>query len=160
MVFAGATRQRVVLASLVTAGHKLLLLLLLLLLLTRVRFQVNSSGISAGFHVSTFHTWTFREEFARRDSPPRPSIDAQRSLRSERGTPRLRAHALPSNPCRPGWQGMGKADRQYRRQGGRQKTNLQNAVRGESAGGILPGNCWFNVEKGGTDPSRDENSGS
>ena len=37
-----------------------------------------------------------------RDSPPQPSIDPQRSLRSERGTPRFRAHALPSDPCRTG----------------------------------------------------------
>ena len=46
-----------------------------------------------------------------RDSPPQPSIDPQRSLRSERGTPRsapmhyLRTHAI-----------QGMADRQGRRQ--------------------------------------------
>ena len=29
-------------------------------------------------------------------------IDPQRNLRSERGTPRFRAHALPSDPCMTG----------------------------------------------------------
>ena len=33
------------------------------------------------------------------------ATDTQRGLRSERGTPRFRAHALPSDPCRTGaWQ--------------------------------------------------------
>ena len=34
--------------------------------------------------------------------PPQPSIDPQGSLRSERGSPRFRAHAPPSGPCRTG----------------------------------------------------------
>ena len=29
-----------------------------------------------------------------------PATDTQRGLRSERGTPRFRAHALPSDPCK------------------------------------------------------------
>ena len=57
-----------------------------------------------------------------RNSAPKSSIDAQRSLRSERGTPRLRSHALSSNPCRTGWQGMCIADKQDKWQTGERRT--------------------------------------
>lgn len=68
---------------------------------------------------SRFHVFTFSrlENWVNvlRLSPP--ATDTQRSLRSERGTPRFRAHALPSDPCRTGGQ-LRKDARQTGRTGG------------------------------------------
>ena len=75
------------------------------------------------------------------------------------GHPQVRAHALPSDPCRTG--GKEGHGRQAGQAAGRQTKDTFAKSR------IWPGRRWYLARelrslmggKGGTDPSRDENSG-
>ena len=78
--------------------------------------------------------------------PAPPLIDPHGSLRSERGTPKFRDHALPLDPCRTG----GKKG--HGRQAGQVAESHKRVTGGPAPKGSEPVNTQLIRDEGKTDP--------